>query len=455
MTRFPSVFSVRPAQSAPRRAWALARHLGPALVFAVAWVALAGCGPSQADSGQPQDRGAALIAAKAKLDIALNTRDLPAVQSAVAEARAALGDRAGVPEKEERHQPIPRDVAPLTAAEARAAAAPALARLQARRWWRVGLDPTRLGQPLREPAEAIVGALALAQADPAIAADALRVAREAGDFLLWAQDQAGSGAFPFPASRGVSDTPPFRAAARALDAAERSGRLARTVRNGWFYDDTGDGGLQFDTGECGVAMLRLYEATGEVRYLFAARRAGDWATGRTPVANWNYNSFSVYLLAELHRVTGERHYLDAALKRARIGVIPGQLRDGANAGRWLDPHNARVPYHYIMLRALAALARELPPGADRSEVEAALRLGLRARNPEFAGPGAPNKDHALQTLLMVDALYREQPAVLRDTGTTAALDALQRLCSDALRDGRDPLAPRALGLLLAHRVAAG
>ena len=33
-----------------------------------------------------------------------------------------------------------------------------------------------------------------------------------------------------------------------------------------------------------------------------------------------------------------------------------QLTEGPRKGRWADAHNARPPYHYIMVRGLAALA---------------------------------------------------------------------------------------------------
>lgn len=296
----------------------------------------------------------------------------------------------------------------------------------------------------------MVGALAMREADPASAGAALAQAIAAGEFLLRAQAEAGSGGFPFPASRGVSDTAPFLAADRFLDNARRDGALDRVVRNGWLVADLGDGGLQFDNGECGVAMLALYAATGDAKYLASARRAADWAMTQPLAPNWNYNSFSVYLLAEIARVTGETRYRDMALEKARYGVVPGQLRAGQRAGRWHDPHNARPAYHYIMLRALAALVAVLPPGsAERIEVERSLRLGLIARNREFEASGAPNRDHAFQALLQVAQVYRNAPLFLDDTGTASALDALRRLSAAQWREGRAPLGPRAFGLLLA------
>lgn len=412
----------------------------------------AAAGLSVAGSASPGE--AELRAATAA---AMAARDAAALTDAVEQARRLLGERAGIPEVKERFQPIP-SAAPLQAEEARRLAARSLPRLETLRWWRVGMDPLQLGRPLREPAAVLIGALALGEAAGTDAARrrALAVATDAGEFLLWAQAEAGGTLCPFPASRGVADSAPFKASARFLEAAEREGRLQHVTRNGWTIDDLGDGGLQFDNGECGAALLALHAASGEARWLDAARRMGEWAIAQPLSVNWNYNAFSVHLLAELYAATGEARWLDAALDKARFGMIPGQLRDGPYAGRWLDPHNARPAYHYILLRGLAALARRLPAGTpERVEVEAALSLGLAARNRDFTGPGAANKDHALQSLLMVDAGWRTEPAFLAGTGTEAALAALERLAAQQWRSGRDPLGPHAAGLLLAHVVRRG
>ena len=167
------------------------------------------------------------------------------------------------------------------------------------------------------------------------------------------------------------------------------------------------------------------------------------------VTNWNYNSFSVGLLARAFAVTGERKYLEAATKKARLGVIPGQLIDGPYAGRWLDGHNARPPYHYIMLRSLVALVEVMPKNdPSRPEVLHSLSLGLKARNKDFVERGATNKDHALQVLLMVNREFAADTAFLKETQSAAALDALTKLISDEARRGKNPTGPRAWGMFL-------
>lgn len=408
-------------------------------------------GVSDAERSTPGDL------AKRHLREAMARRDLAAIERAVAEADDLWGANVGVPETPDRYRPVPRGIAPLTADEASSAVAPALKRMRASAWWRRAPEPAALAHPLREPAEIALAALAMRDASPQNARPALSIATEAGEFLLRAQREAGVGVFPFPASRGVSDAAPFRASRRMLERAERAGALDRVLRGGWLIDDLGEGGLQFDNGECGVAMLALHRATSDARYLDAARRAADWAMAQPLSTNWNYNAFSAHLLAESYRATGDARYRDGAWEKVRYGMMPGQLRDGPRAGRWRDPHNARPEYHYILLRGLVASATLWPPESERRrEIERALRLGLAARNRDFVAPGASNLDHATQTLMALARLARDDLAmarILKDTHSDDALAALRAIAAQAVRERRAPFGPHALGLWLADAIA--
>jgi hypothetical protein len=388
-----------------------------------------------------------------RLDAALAKEDAKAVREAVAAARKQLREKAGVPEVEDKFLPVPANAKWLTADEAKRGFEPALKQLDWLRWWKVGLDPTKTAHALREPAAVVGGAAAAVRAKLDGSDKALAAAKEAADFLLWAQEQAGTGGFPFPAVRGVTTSAPFVAADRYLAKAEKDGRLDKVVKNGWAIDDEGDGGLQFDNGECGVALFDLYAVTKDRKYLDAAVKSADWAAARRLVGNWNYNSFSVYLLATAFEATGEKKFLTAATTKAVVGVVPGQLPDGPHAGRWLDGHNARPAYHYIMMRALAKLAAVMPKDDPaRAEVVAALKLGLKARNPEIAAKGASTKDKAMEALLLVERAFAADPDFLKDTATTEALDGLARIVSEQYRRGGNPLGPREWGLFL-ERVA--
>jgi len=380
---------------------------------------------------------------------ALASNDLQAVRAAVAEARAALGDRAGVPELADTYQAVPPGAQPLSPEEARKGFAPYFEAVEKRRGWRIGADPAKMAEPLRVPASALTGYLAGLRAGLPGAERGLEHAKEAADFLLWAQAQAGSGGYPFPAARGTSKARAMEAAAKLLDRVEKAGQLGRVVRNGWLFDDLGDGGLQFDNGECGVAVFELYEATKDPPYLASARRAADWALAQPLCPNWNYNSFSVELLAKAYAVTGEAAYLNAAVCKARLGVIPGQLTDGPRAGRWVDPHNARPAYHYIMMRALARLAGVLPEGhAARDEIVRALRLGLTARNAEILSLGVMNRDKAFEALVLVSRTFAKDEAFLKETRSAEALRAVCVLVSEEARRGKRPLSPNEWGLFL-------
>jgi hypothetical protein len=377
--------------------------------------------------------------------------ELATTRQKVAEVLRVLGDRAGIPETPDKFQTVPKNARWLTAEEAQSAFAKANTKLEKIRWWKVGLDPTMLAHAMREPAAVIAGCVAAHRAGLDDAEHSLAIAKEAAEFLIWAQSEAGSGVFPFPSARGVKGSKAFTAADNYFAKAEREGRLGEVIHKGWAIDDAGNGGLQFDNAEAGIAMLELYEDTHEEKYLDSARKAADWAAARPIVENWNYNSFSVHLLAKIFAITHERKYLAAATRKALVGVIPGQLKDGPRVGRWLDAHNAKPEYHYIMMLSLAQLISVMPKDdLARPEVMCSLQLGLRARNQDFIGPGVPTKNKSMEALLLVKQVFITDANFLRDTLTGEALDALGKLVSGQYLRNRDPLGPREWGLFLEY-----
>jgi len=385
----------------------------------------------------------------AALQAALLKEDLAQVKAAVAEGRKELGGQAGIPEVPDEYASVPANALLLSAAEARQAVKKSFAKLEGMRFWKIGIDPTKLTVPLRAPANVVACMVAMDRAKLDDGTTALQQAKDAADFLIWAQEQAGTGCYPFPAAKNTSQECAMQVATRFLERAEAKGKIAETVRNGWAYDDHGDGGMQFDNGECGVALLELFEVTQDRRYLDSALKAADWAMARPLCPNWNYNSFSVNLLAKAHQVTKQPKYLEAALKKARLGVIPGQLTDGPRAGRWMDPHNARPAYHYIMMAAIARLAAELPKDhAALPEVMQSLKLGLSTRNSEILSQGVMNKDKAAECLMLVIRLLASNKDFLAETKSLDALDTIHRLASEEARRGKLPLGPRGWGEML-------
>ena len=413
--------------------------LRPIIFFA----AILGCIHSFTSCGAAgKDHSAALQAALLK-------EDLAQVKAAVAEGRKELGGQAGIPEVPDEYASVPASARLLSAAEARQAVKKSFAKLEEMRFWKIKIDPTKLAAPLRAPANVVACMVAMDRAKLDDGTTALQQAKDAADFLIWAQEQAGAGCYPFPAAKNTSQERAMQVATRFLERAEAEGKLAETVRNGWAYDDHGDGGMQFDNGECGVALLELYEATQDRRYLDSALKAADWAMARPLCPNWNYNSFSVNLLTKAHQVTKQPKYLEAALKKAVIGVIPGQLMDGPRAGRWMDPHNARPAYHYVMMAALARLAIELPKDhAALPEVMQCLQLGLSTRNSEILSQGVMNKDKAVECLMLVNRLFASNQVFLAETKSLEALDTIHRHACEEARRGKLPLGPRGWGEML-------
>ena len=312
---------------------------------------------------------------------ALEMEDHVAVRAAVAKAISVLGPWAGNPETATRYYP-PIVTAPFDAAKAR-------------EWWLREIDRGKRGLPwennptgdpramqagLRQAAFPLDGLARTALLTPEHREELTTQVRVGADWLIKLQHP--SGVFPFPIGPGLNprDKVGSIVAKAILEHPE-------IVVNDWIPDDRTDGGLQFDNGLCGKALLSAWELTRDERYLAAARRAGDWAITRPLVSNWNYNAFSVGLLARLAEVTQEEEratYLAAAVKKAEAGVLPGQMP----GGRWFDAHNACAVYHNILLRELLELLHVLP--ADhvfRPTLLDAVKRGLNQAADETLSHG--------------------------------------------------------------------
>ncbi|MDZ4850696.1 MAG: hypothetical protein SGI77_15525 [Pirellulaceae bacterium] len=154
-------------------------------------------------------------------------------------------------------------------------------------------------------------------------------------------------------------------------------------------------------------------------------------------------------MAKAYEVTRELRYLDMAIHRAQLGVIPGQLTDGPNAGVWLDAHNASPQFHYIMMRGLTRLFGVMPADHPaRDEVLNCLQLGLRVRNQEIIDRGVSNKDKAIESLLLVHSVFRNDPSFIKKTRSSESLRIISEVVSDEYRRKRYPLPPREWGLFL-------
>jgi hypothetical protein len=419
-------------------------------VIAGLLLSLAGCGSAQDTPKLDTATRQKLRQAAVDLSAAQKAEDEAEVKKGAKRFVELLGDQAGLPEAADEFRPVSKDARPLAADELATAFDPYAGTIGRQKWWKADLDPTQTNHALREVAVVIDGCLAARRAGASKSDELLKTATDAGDFLLWAQERAGTGVFPFPAVRNGSGRP-FEVAERQFKQAEKDGTLDRVIRNGWAVEDFDDGGLQFDNGLAGAALVRLFEATKDEKYKKAAVRAADWAVTRRVVPNWNYNSFSVLLLADVYHITGDDRYLTSAKRKTRLGLLPGQLIEGPRQGRWADAHNARPAYHYILVRGLAALAAVMPKGdLDLPAVVESLRLALLARNPDFE-KGVVNADSAVEALTVVKGLPPHVGEKLAKCHTDEALATLERYAADGFRAKKTPLGPGAWGQLLAYR----
>jgi len=309
---------------------------------------------------------------------ALAAEDAAAVRASVVKATAALGPWAGNPETVTRYFP------PVLTATFDPAVA--------REWWlkeiRRGVralpwrknpkgDPHQMLAGLRNAAWPLDSLARTATLFPEQRGELTAVVREGADWLI--KLQHASGVFPFPIGPGLN---PREKVGYIVQRAIKE--HPEVVVNDWIPDDRTDGGLQFDNGLCGRALVSAWRLTQDERYLNAARKSGDWAMKRPLVANWNYNAFSVGLLARLASATGDAEYLAAAVKKADTGVLPGQMPNG----RWFDAHNACVVYHNILMRDLLELFHALPADhAFRPTLLDALTRGLNQAADETLAKG--------------------------------------------------------------------
>jgi hypothetical protein len=338
------------------------------------------------------------------LDAAMAKGDLDEVHGVIADMRKTLGDQVGLPDlrtKPERAQPHP-----LSQAEAVDLFLKAL-KSQEKSLREIEAGRTVGDYKLRYYAGVVQACCdvrpAIQRHRPEQVADVDKLVSGACSILTRLQEPDGH--FPFPDLRGKS--------IRFGEMVDRAvAKDPNAVKDGWLITPDPDGGTQFDTGLCGVALLTAGATYHDDRYTKAGLRAADWALTQPCVKNFNYNAFSVSLLMNAYRVAREERYLAAALQKFRLGIAPGQVENG----RWIDPHNARTVYHLIILRALHDLWEGLPADQTgaRAEVAQAATKAMAALLDEFEragitalGPGEllrherlnPNPDKRLRPMI--------------------------------------------------------
>jgi hypothetical protein len=398
--------------------------------------------------GVPRMASADSAEAVKALATAQAAKDLPGVEAAVKLGLTALGDKAGVPEEASEFVEPDENVRPLAADQVPELFNQPLAYIREHAWWKQVRQGAECQAPLRAVASVVEGCLAARKAGCEHGEELLAEAKAAADFLVFAQKAGGRDNFPFPGWRGKRGKL-GALAEKFLSKAEAAGKVDDVLQDGWIIDDLKAGDLLFDNGLAGVALLAMYEVTKEEVYLNSARKAGDWAITRPCVPNWNYNSFSVHLLANLHRVTGDAKYLEAAKEKCRLGILPGQLKEGPLAGRWADPHNAKLVYHFIILRGLISLLAELPDAdADRAAITQALTVGLKVRNAEIISQGGSSPDTTLEVYCRLLSDRAHFGDIITKTDTESAAKMIFRTAVEEFKNEHPTVSPGSWGRYL-------
>jgi hypothetical protein len=346
----------------------------------------------------------------------MEAKDQAKVDQAAQAIINALGSAAGIPQKATSYQAWTNRAAVQPGQIAGGFEAYRVWLNTSAAWWRTQPGPSS-AKPLREPAAAIEGCLAAIRAGASNQADLFRLAREAGDYLIKVQKDAGNTVYPFPTS------------------------------SGWVTSSK-SGDLFYDNGLAGSAMFSLFQATGDVKYKDSAIKAANWDMAQPCVTNWNYNSFSVFLLSNAYRVTGNTSYLQSAKEKARLGLYPGQLMSGPNRGRWSDGHNAELVYHYTIIRGLGALVSVLPNNdPELPKAKERLNLALTVRNQEIMQKGIAHPETVLETLSRIQTTVAADR--LTDTTRQAVLDMIgHEVAYRVLQWNQRPLAANVWGLYL-------
>lgn len=334
-----------------------------------------------------------------RLEAALLSESPAEVAGVVAEWKSILGDQAGIPDgRRAGVNPVPIEMNESEATKLFLEALKSEGRAvkQLTRGVPLPDQMLRFYGYLLESLAAIRPSVQKHSPDDLAAIDAL--AAGAAEILTKLQQPAGH--FPFPDLRGRNIR-----FGEMIDKRVAAGEVE--VREGWVVTPDPDGGSQFDTGVCGVALLRAGSVFGEPAWSAAGLRAADWAMGQPCVTNFNYNAFSVSLLAAAHVTAPEVGYLDKALAKFQLGVAPGQ----SGNGRWIDSHNARTVYHIIILRAMGDLLTALPAErtGDITSVKAVAEPALEALLTEFAAMGITVE--CLPELLLLNPHFPDHTAL--------------------------------------------
>ena len=100
------------------------------------------------------------------------------------DAKQLLGDDAGVPETPDQYREAPPTVSRLSNEELAKSFDHYLREIKRRKWWHIGEDPMKSDHKPREVASVIIGCCSAYRANCNNKGELLRIAKEAGDYLI-------------------------------------------------------------------------------------------------------------------------------------------------------------------------------------------------------------------------------------------------------------------------------
>ena len=334
-------------------------------------------------------------AAIENIALALDAADLERIHKYVKELTNILGPYAGIPESRETRY-IPQSKTEVN----KSTISTAWSQLWPSKFDQYGSRNNVASKnkiELRESGYVVIAYAAAAAADPDNLDVYTQRIKEELAYLL--ERQSSQGFFPYPAQPAGGSPPHIRKLVAELVASN-----PESVENG--YINVAQSGYQFDTGICAIAMLEGYKLMGDTVYLKSAERAAKWASTFPLDKNWNYNSFSVLFLARLSTMTNNPDYLESAIQIAELGVLPGQMKSGI----WVDQHNAKESYHFIMVNALAELLHAVPETHEKySEILEKTTLAADVRAMEILNKGVGNVESATLALTTISHVLGRKP----------------------------------------------
>ncbi|CAN2044490.1 putative Squalene cyclase C-terminal domain-containing protein [Candidatus Magnetomoraceae bacterium gMMP-1] len=349
------------------------------------------------DSNQNQRRQYSKM--QKQLNAAMNNYDIEQVNLIVDQMKSILGNDAGKPRYPDKDEIVnTKIISSLKQRDAKRMLGTILKKIDF-----ASLEYLSKGQSfpnsspsvlLRKSARIISVAIMVCEFEiiPELISTCQKYARIGLDNLIKLQLQDGS--FPTPDFRGTNHN-----LSKKISKLLQKGLIE--VRNGWCVRDLGFGGFQMDAGILGETMIQAYHYFQDERYLNCAIRAANWARDFKPVPNWNYNAFSMRLLAKIYQETSDSEYLDACRKKIMVGILPGQTENG----RWLDPQNALIQYHMILMSSLLeTYPILLDSGTLKEKVREAIIRGIQpVLNKNLEGRVAKPSDSLV--LLLMYARY--------------------------------------------------